>query len=556
MERGTSFTLDPVTGQRNGIVSPVWEEQWNFDPTGNWHGASTGYLTKANGSTTLNQNRAHNVANEITDITESTGTAWPTPVQNAVGNMTSLPQPLSLGNAFDLKWDAWNRVVEVRGTGNSFVARYAYDGANRRVSKLTGAEFRHFYYSDQWQILEERTGTNNHADRRFVWGMRHIDDLICRDRRQGGKTERLYVLHDALNVTASMDVNGLVLERYGYDAFGTPRYMDASFGNRSSSNYDWETLYAAYRYDKETGFYQVRNRYLHPKLGRWTQRDPIEEGGGINLFTYVANNAINAIDWDGLQKGGELLVRRRGAGRFNPITGVRRLVGLPFSVLSGDIFDRSRINTDLQTDKCRFTITINGIWNRPIDAKYIRLRVGASPRFQDSETISVRNETHFFRIGDLFQILGHEVGAIDVTSVRAAKQITRAAEALRRKGCQCTAGSIQVVAHSQGTMIFNRALPLLDADVKQLIRYVGIGGEKLITFNSGLASVENFANFNSFWKRDWVPVLGNWINPLRLLDLPQQIYGYPLEFRESPTPNWMEHGFEAHYQNLIENLPP
>jgi RHS repeat-associated protein len=32
---------------------------------------------------------------------------------------------------------------------------------------------------------------------------------------------------------------------------------------------------ARIRLDADTGFYQVRNRYLHPGLGRWLTRDPI-----------------------------------------------------------------------------------------------------------------------------------------------------------------------------------------------------------------------------------------------------------------------------------------
>ncbi len=130
--------------------------------------------------------------------------------------------------------------------------------------------------------------------------MRHLDDLICRDRRIGGKTERLYVLHDSFNVTAIIDVNGLVLERYGYDAFGTPRYMDANFGSRSSSNYDWETLYAGYRIEGETGLYGVRHRILHSPLGRFGSRDPIGEAGGLNPYDYVGNNSVNFIDKFGL----------------------------------------------------------------------------------------------------------------------------------------------------------------------------------------------------------------------------------------------------------------
>jgi hypothetical protein len=33
--------------------------------------------------------------------------------------------------------------------------------------------------------------------------------------------------------------------------------MDANFGSRSSSSYDWETLFGAYRWDSESGLYQV-----------------------------------------------------------------------------------------------------------------------------------------------------------------------------------------------------------------------------------------------------------------------------------------------------------
>jgi RHS repeat-associated protein len=243
---------------------------------------------------------------------------WPSPTYEAIGNFITSPQPLAPTSGFNLKWDAWNRLVEVK-IGSSFVGAYAYDGANRRVTKLTGAEFRQYFYSDQWQILEERTARNNNADRRFFWGTRYVDDLICRDRRFGAETERLYALHDSFNVTAIVDVTGAVQERFGYDAFGTPRYMTASFDSRSSSQFDWETLYAAYRYDLETGLYQVRNRYLHPVLGRWLSRDPIstlefqlartngaKQRGtpplvtGLNLYDYIFNNSVNQVDSSGL----------------------------------------------------------------------------------------------------------------------------------------------------------------------------------------------------------------------------------------------------------------
>jgi RHS repeat-associated protein len=294
LARGTTFT--EASGQRTGISSPVWEEDWNYDPTGNWRGRSTAYLTKVSGSTTLNQNRSHNKANEITGISTAFGTSWPNPTHDAAGNMTKVPRPLSLDLSYDLKWDAWNRLVEVKNTGGSVVAAYGYDGAHRRVTKLTGSTTRHFYYSDQWQVLEERLNTATTADRRFVWGTRHIDDLILRDRG----SERLYVLHDAMSVTAVINTSGAVQERYGYDGFGSVRYMTSAFGSRSSSDYEWETLFGAYRYDQESGLYQVRYRYLHSGLGRWVSRDPIGYIGGLNLFAYTTNRSLTLNDGLGL----------------------------------------------------------------------------------------------------------------------------------------------------------------------------------------------------------------------------------------------------------------
>jgi len=293
LDRGTLTGTFPSFTGIGGTAS--WEEDWNFDATGNWRGSSSAYLTKVNGTTTLNQNRTHNVANEITAFSTTTGTAWPTPTHDANGNMTVAPRPLSLGNSYDLKYDAWNRLMEVKNTGGSTIATYRYDGAFRRVSAYDGTNTRHYYYSDQWQILEERLNSSSSADKRFVWGMRYIDDLILRD--SGGT--RHYVLHDYFNVTAIINTSGAVQERYGYDAFGAVRFMNSSFGS-ASSGYTWETLYGAYRYDSDTGLYQVRHRYLHPNTGRWLSRDPIGYRAGTNLYANNRNKPVNIVDPLGL----------------------------------------------------------------------------------------------------------------------------------------------------------------------------------------------------------------------------------------------------------------
>ena len=185
-------------------------------------------------------------------------------------------------------------------------ATYRYDGLKRRVTKVAGGNTRHYYYSNRWRVLEERLNALTTADRQLVWGVRHVDDLIERDRG----SERFYVLHDHLSVTALVNTAGAVQERYGYDGFGLQRVMDASFGARAASLYDWETGFGAYRLDTESGLCQVRHRFYHPKLGRWTGRDPLGMLGQAssvgasfpaNSYAYVGSRPINLRDESGLK---------------------------------------------------------------------------------------------------------------------------------------------------------------------------------------------------------------------------------------------------------------
>jgi uncharacterized protein RhaS with RHS repeats len=40
--------------------------------------------------------------------------------------------------------------------------------------------------------------------------------------------------------------------------------------------------------------------FYSPDTGRWLNRDPIQETGGLNLYDYVANNPVNFVDRNGL----------------------------------------------------------------------------------------------------------------------------------------------------------------------------------------------------------------------------------------------------------------
>jgi RHS repeat-associated protein len=43
-------------------------------------------------------------------------------------------------------------------------------------------------------------------------------------------------------------------------------------------------------------------RYYHPQTGRWINRDPIEEEGGVNLYGFVGNDGVKFYDYLGFRR--------------------------------------------------------------------------------------------------------------------------------------------------------------------------------------------------------------------------------------------------------------
>jgi RHS repeat-associated protein len=279
--------------------------------------------------------------NKVNEI-ETIGGSSSTIAQDAAGNITKAPVPVDWSSAYTMVYDAWNRLVAVK-SGSTVVASFAYDGQNWRTTKTNSSSVvRHYYYTSSWQIVEERVGTSTSPERQYVWGLLGgIDNLVLRDRP--GSSERLYAMSDALgSVTALTNASGTMEERYGYYAFGFPRFMNASFGIISSSAYDWNVLYASYRRDSETGYYQVRNRYLHPGLGRWLTRDPIGYDGGINLYAYVGNSSVNWTDPMGLLFG------------LIPILGtIEHLIEISLSDVDGTKTSDYTVHQDWAQEACK-----------------------------------------------------------------------------------------------------------------------------------------------------------------------------------------------------------
>jgi len=295
-----SDALGTLNTNRTSIGGvPTEDEDFIYDPVGNW----LAYQKGVNGSPVLDQSRSSNRDNQLTQIDGSSeGIEY-----DRAGNATKI-RPGTGGDwakHFAVTWDAWNRIVEVKDETDTSVQKNAYDGLTRRITKESGGAVTHTYWSDRWKPVEERIGSATTAALSYLWGERpgHRDELILRDRDTDGNgtlDERLYATMDYFNGTAVLNTSGAVMERYAYSAFGVRRIMAEDFSPRFTSSYAWDFGFKGQFLDAEAECYNYGFRFYVPELGRWINRDPIEENGGVNLYGFVGNNGVGKRDILGL----------------------------------------------------------------------------------------------------------------------------------------------------------------------------------------------------------------------------------------------------------------
>jgi RHS repeat-associated protein len=283
LQQLTSMQRGTLNANHTALVgTPTHSQSWSPDALGNFSGVTTDGTT---------QTRSHNQQNEITSISGAGAVSY-----DANGNLTAD------GSGKSMVYDAWDRLVGVK-QGSTTLAAYGYDGLDRRITGTHGSTTRDLYYSDQWQVLEERVGGVVQA--RNVWGTDYVDELVLRDQSSLGNgvlDQRLYVQQDAnWNVTALVDTNGNVVERYVYDAYGAVTVLTPGWALLAGSAYNWLYMHQGGRYDAAVGLYSLRNRDYSPTLMRWLQNDPAGfAAGDSNLYRDVGNDPTDATDPTGL----------------------------------------------------------------------------------------------------------------------------------------------------------------------------------------------------------------------------------------------------------------
>jgi RHS repeat-associated protein len=211
------------------------------------------------------------------------------------------------------QWDGENRLVlfeELDGAEGTRV-EFRYDYRGRRVEVKSwfvyeekgepGADLlRHEKYLwDDWSLLLVLDANNNPVQK-FTWGLdiaEHarglprggrpgaaaggVGGLLGASTSQGGgAVDHLFFYDGNGNVGQLLDwTSGQTVAHYEYDPFGN---IVASTGSRAAVNrFRFSTKYQ----DHDTDLYYYGYRYYSPSMGRWLNRDPINENGFFAVMT-------------------------------------------------------------------------------------------------------------------------------------------------------------------------------------------------------------------------------------------------------------------------------
>ncbi len=236
------------------------------------------------------------------------------------------------------KWDAENRLVEMTSTlpvvggFTQYKLEFAYDYMGRRVEKKvtnlgTSTVTTRRYLYDGWDLVADLAVVSSQWSvvRSYTWGLDvtgtlggagGVGGLVQLSVHDGGSVTDYYPAYDGNgNVTALVKSNGTLAAAYEYGPFGELLRAQVHDAAVADNPFRHATKFT----DTETGLIYYGYRYYRPSLGRFINRDPIGEQGGINLYAFVGNDPINRADYLGLNEAGVIPSYPSGGTGYNPL---------------------------------------------------------------------------------------------------------------------------------------------------------------------------------------------------------------------------------------------
>ncbi len=178
------------------------------------------------------------------------------------------------------RYDMENRLVE---TGGSKASALAYDTLGRLAQISVDGTTTQFSYDGDALVGEYVNGS---LTRRYVHGDQVDEPWVQYNGSSVGSGDLRYLFADHQgSVIGQAGSSGAMLAKNSYDPYGIP-----AAGNADRFGFTGQTWL------KELGLNYYKARMYSPKLGRFLQTDPIFYADDFNLYAYVGNNPVNAID--------------------------------------------------------------------------------------------------------------------------------------------------------------------------------------------------------------------------------------------------------------------
>ena len=228
--------------------------------------------------------------------TSQDGTAYLFDAANRLAQVGSVPYHydangnlVSVGGSVYYQYDYENRLVVY--TDQNSATHYTYDGDGNRIGQsVAGSVYGTYEYIYDINrglphLLVEKDGAGN------INQYTYAGRVLSRTGPEG----QIFYHQDGLgSIVLITDTNGEPLNRYEYDAFGSPRSV-------------WETVYNLFMFTGEpydsNGLIFLRARYYDPAIGRFLTKDTylgtLDDPLSQNLYAYVGNNPVLYVDPSG-----------------------------------------------------------------------------------------------------------------------------------------------------------------------------------------------------------------------------------------------------------------